>query len=156
VSTVTTLPTQPEIANRYRSCDSRDFFGFESSEYLMYLDYETAKAFLKPEVTAEEWASIRAEHPHTREAIVASMLKYMQFAWDKANGQRGISANRSVMHYIAWTWLAGDRDLSDKVRREYDTNYCYYGKPILRLICDHYGWDHKTWDDGHESNGEEG
>jgi hypothetical protein len=141
-----TLPTSAEIKVRFSERQKSDPFEFEVGEYLAYLDYEDAKEFLKPEVTREEWEKIRS--PHTREALLKAMLDYMDFAWDKAKGCRGISANRSVQHYIAWTWLAGDHGFSAEVDRLMEETYEFYGKDILVRICEFYGWDHKKWDDG--------
>lgn len=73
------------------------------------------------------------------------MLDYMEFAWDKANNGRGISAMRSMHHYMAWTWMLGD-DLGNLL------DYQYYGKDNLVKICKHYGWDHAKWDDGVRRN----
>ena len=75
------------------------------------------------------------------------MKEYMEFAWEKANEFRGLSAMRSMHHYTAWTWLLGD-DFGNLLQ------YDYYGKDNLIRICEHYGWDHTKWDDGVRSNTE--
>jgi hypothetical protein len=79
------------------------------------------------------------------------MLEYMPFAWDKANDMRGLSAGRSVQHFVGWTWLAGDDELSAWC--DDNSNYQHYGKEILVRICEHYGWDWRQWDDGVRTNG---
>ena len=71
----------------------------------------------------------------------------MEFAWDKANNCRGISASRSIDHYSVWIWLLGDEDKLSDIR-----DYEYYGKPQLVEICELYGWDHSKWDDGVRTN----
>lgn len=152
MSDALTLPTQAEIVERFKARQDGDFFGDEVSVYLGFLEFEHAKAFLKPEVTAEEWDKVRA--PLTRENVLAKMLDYMEFGWGKANDCRGLSANRTICHYIAWTWLAGDRDFSQKIVDEYRDNYRFYGKDILVMICTQYGWDHSKWDDGRRRNSE--
>jgi len=141
-----TMPTSDEVLARIRERKPDDVFGFEWSEYVDFLEYEHAKEFLKPEVTAEHWAEARK--PLTRESVLAVMLEYMPFAWEKANDKRGLSASRSIMHYVAWTWLAGDHALSEWL----DTEYEFYGKPQLVRICETYGWDAKQWDDGVREN----
>lgn len=141
--------TQAEIVARIEERMKADMFGFEWHEYLKYLDFEHAKPYLKADTTAEEWHPV----PFTRDAVIREMEDYMEFAFDKANCQRGISANRSVLHYVAWTWLAGDNALSEWIDQEYGHNYCLYGKLILRHICDHYGWRWEQWDDGVLTNG---
>ena len=138
-------PTQDEIVKRIEERKAGDMFGFEWHEYMPFLDFDRSRPFMRGGVTREQWA----EHhrPLTREAVLDIMLDYMGFAWDKANNCRGISANRSVMHYIAWTWLAGDADFSAQIERMFQDDYCHYGKPILWVICKKYGWDFRQWDD---------
>jgi hypothetical protein len=144
--------TQKEIVDRINDRKAADIFGFEWGEYLGYLDYDHAKPFIKEGTTAEEWAAPPA---CTKEALVEVMRDYMEFAWGKANDMRGISANRSVEHYIAWLWLAGEDDFGAEVEQEYEDNYQHYGKEILIMICERYGWDYSKWDNGERTNGGE-
>lgn len=144
------LPTQDEIVARLNERRDGDPLGFEIGEYIPYLDHAHAKPFLKPECTESEWEKDRPAL--TREAILKVMFDYMEFAWDKANNCRGISANRSIMHYIAWTWLAGDKDFSREIE---GATYEFYGKNILTRICQHYEWNSKLWDNGRRANNEE-
>lgn len=143
-----TLPTIPEIIARIAERRAQDIFGFETFDYVQYLPFEDAKPLLVENAAPEKWTQL----PLTREAVLKQMHDYMDFAWGKANGQRGLSAGRSISHYTAWTWLAGDRELSEWTDSE--ENYFHYGKPILQHICEHYGWDWKQWDDGVRNNGE--
>jgi hypothetical protein len=71
----------------------------------------------------------------------------MDFAWDKANNGRGISANRSIAHYQAWLWLLGV-EWCDTLMDDYE----FYGKPQLIRICEYLGLDPKQWDDGERVN----
>ena len=144
------LPTQEQIVQRMEERKSSDPMEFEHMEYIDYLDYEHAKPHLKEGTTKADWEKSREKL--TTESILNRMLKYMEFAWGKANDCRGISANRSIMHFIAWTWLAGYHELSEKIDSEFNHNYCHYGKPILIMICEHYGWNHKKWDNGVRTN----
>lgn len=134
------MPTQVEIVNRFQARDANDMFGFESHEYLHAIDTEHIKLLLnyfKPEFNPNEW------HPTllTRADVLSKMQDYTEFAWDKATGERGLSANRSIMHYIAWIWLAGDVAFSAEIEQMYSTNYHSYGKHILKRICDFYKWE---------------
>lgn len=124
------MRTDQEIIDRINARKEADFFGFE-----------LAKPFLNPDVKGEDWKV----QPRDRDSVLKEMLEYMPFAWDKANNCRGLSAGRSMCHYMAWVWLAGD-DLGDL------TGYQYYGKDNLVKICDHYGWDSSQWDDGERTN----
>ncbi len=145
------LPTPAEIVARIAERKKEDFFGFETTDYIVYLSFVDAKQFLgntdKDPTIEADWETT----PLIRESILKEMHDYMEFAWGKANDERGLSASRSVSHYIAWTWLAGDRELSAWVGDS--NNYEFYGKPILEKICEHYGWNSKQWDDGRRSNG---
>jgi hypothetical protein len=139
------MRTDEEILARIEERGASDFFGFETSDLIVRLPYEKAKKFLKEGVTEADWKNDVA--PRDRESILKEMEEYMTFAWEKANGCRGISASRSISHYMSWIWLAGD-DLGDL------TDYQYYGKDELVKICEFYGWDHTQWDDGIRSNTE--
>jgi hypothetical protein len=145
------VPTQDQIVERIHRTKANDMLGFEWHEYLRFLDYDNVKQFLK------EDADIKPEDVKppelTREGMLTIMHDYMGFAWDKANNCRGISANRSIMHYIAWTFLAGDLEFCEQLEEEYAKNYQYYGKEILIMICKFYNWDWKDLDDGVRTNG---
>lgn len=144
---IPTAPTEDEIVERIRSL-KQDFFGFQTNDLLLYLSYEKAKEFLKPEVTAAQWAEIH--QPISREKLLKEMEEYMDFAWEKAKNCRGLSAGRSIDHYMAWTFLAGDRDLTEALAVPYQ----HYGKDHLVMICKHYGWDPERWDDHRRVNSE--
>jgi hypothetical protein len=135
--------TQEEIVARLESCKD-DLFPFESSEYLRALNFEHAQPYLKDSVTATEWD--RPEGPATPEE---AMRNYMEFAWEKANDKRGLSAMRAMHRCAAWVWLIGDEKL---IKRFEDAPDCYYGKPSLEVICDHFGWDWQQWDNGERTN----
>ena len=135
------MRSKEEIINRINIVSKRDFFGFETGELIFHLPFDSAKEFLRPEVTREEYKQMSCE----RDDIVARMLDYMPFAWEKANGCRGISASRSMSYFTAWVWLSGD-DLGNLL------DYQYYGKDELVRICAHYGWDASQWDDGIRTN----
>lgn len=117
-----------------------DFFGFIASDLIGCLPYKEARPFLKEGVTEAEWKP----EPTDRDSVVARIQAYMEFAWGKANDRRGLSAARSLDHMRAWLWLAGEDDLHDAMMR-YD--HTHYGKPALRAICEHFGWDWAQWDD---------
>ncbi len=137
--------TQDEIIARIEARKPGDMLGFEWCEYLPYVDPARLKPFLKDDVNL---LSLPPAQPVDRDALLAKMLGYMPFAFGKAHDGRGVSANRSVQHYIAWTWLAGDVVFADEIDRTYDTCYSEYGLPILRRICEFYGWNPNALGDG--------
>lgn len=135
------MRTDDEILARIKEREPMDPFGFATSDYVCCLSFDAAKPFLIDHATASDWTQL----PRDRESVVARMLEYMPFAWERANNCRGLSAGRSMERYMAWTWLAGD-DFGDL------TDYQFYGKDNLVRICNHYGWDSSQWDDGIRTN----
>ena len=139
---ITSAPrTDDEIISRINVVADRDFFGFEVSDLVVRLEYEKAKQFIPTDVIQKDWEVVSREPAD----VISMMRNYMSFAWEKANDGRGLSAGRSLSHYSAWIWLAGD-DLGDLLEYE------FYGKDKLVLICNHYGWDSSEWDDGVRTN----
>ena len=82
------------------------------------------------------------------------MEDYMPFAWDKANGCRGLSALRSLIHFAAWLWLLSNEDYNHFGGFKGLSDYQFYGKEKLIDICERFNWDHFQWDDGVRSNSE--
>lgn len=142
------MRTQDEIVARIEEAKKTDIFGFEITEYIPFLDYTHAKPFLMDGTTEEQYTEMYK--PMIDENILAAMKSYMEFAWEKANNCRGISANRSMAHYKAWLWLLNDGFLEQFERIEYE----HYGKEKLIAICEKYGWDWKSLDDEVRTNGE--
>jgi hypothetical protein len=140
------MRTQEEIVNRINERKDEDILGFEVGIYIEFLDFDSAQPFLKPDTTKEQWSDVYKEP--TTEYILAKMLGYMSFAWEKANDCRGISANRTIAHYDAWLWLLDDGFLEVINSIEYQ----HYGKEKLIAICEKYGWDWKQWDNGVRTN----
>lgn len=131
------MRTQDEIVQRYKDRRKNDLLGFEAFEYIDALDWEHARQFLRPEMISE------AEHkqqPFKTDADVrARMAEYIDFAYRKCFDQRAISAERSIMHYVAWIWLIGDDEFLAKVEAEYKGSEDY-GESTLNLIAEHYGY----------------
>ena len=134
-----TVPTKEEVDERHKERSPNDMFGFETDEYTPYMTIEGMRPLAKDGVTDETLKGIQMEL--TRELITDEIRTYMSFAMDKAKGQRGISANRSIEHYIAWTWLAGDAEFSSKIEKMHADEYHSYGIPILEEICKFYGFE---------------
>lgn len=114
------------------------FLDFFPEIILGYMSWDDALPFLDAaavakageEVVKTKW-TVR---PNTRESILEEMKDYMEFAWDKALNHRGLSANRSVDKMKAWCWL-----LSEDEKIDWE-NYAQYGAPILKQICELYGF----------------
>ena len=67
----------------------------------------------------------------TPEVAHANGLAYLDFAYEKANGGRGISAYRSLCHFAAWLWLCLEDE--DYARFEGWEDYTDYGLPQLAI-----------------------
>jgi len=138
------MKTQEQIVNHIKEIEKEDFFVFEASVLYPFLDFEHAKPFLKPDAL-EENRDVETRTP------AELIKKYMPFAWNKANNCRGLSASRSVEHMKSWLWLDSKEELLPKMDSEYE----FYGKPCLVIICREYGIDWKKLDDGRWVNSEE-
>jgi hypothetical protein len=134
------MRTQDDIIQRIESRKENDFMGFEVPFYLDMLTFENAKQYLVDDAVEANWTQLSAND------IKAKAIDYMAFAWKKANNCRGISAGRSISHYIAWLWLLGEDGFDDM------EDYEYYGKPQLIRVCEYLGLDHTLWDDGVRTN----
>ena len=140
--------TQTEIKAQYEARAGADPFWFEAQEYLRYLTWESVEPYLSADAKEEDWKK------ETKDPLKV-MEDYMEFAWGKANVCRGISACRSIEHMLAWLWLAGKDVFLAKVEGEYKSNYQQYGKPILKMICEHFKWDWEKQDSGQWVNSED-
>lgn len=129
------MRTPEEIAKYYETRQRDDFLGFEAGVLIPYLPYELAKPWLKPDSSPEFWGE---QPPLTEEGMLETMRDYMAFAWDKALNHRGISASRSVTKMASWLWLLGNDEMVAFCHN--DANYENYGAPILKAICDKYGF----------------
>lgn len=128
------MRTQKEIVDRiklYQVDVAKDFLGAIREDLVDFLDFEHARAYLVETATAETWK----QTPVTREAILDKIKGYMSFAWEKADDERGISANRSLHHMQAWLWMLGEEAASEHLLDDYRS----YGKPALRAVCDRFG-----------------
>ena len=125
------MRTANEIVDR---CLAKgDIFGFSAEALAEFLTFEEAKPLLKDTATPDKWEC----EPRTREAVIRKMADYMNFAWGKVEGHRGISASRSVDKMRAWVWLLGDDDALREIER---AEYAQYGAPKLAVVCHRYGF----------------
>lgn len=147
------MRSQADILTRLKERQENDMLGFEWTMYIDCLDYKRAKQFLKGSVSKKEWDKVqRTTYAQIREHAI----DYLDFAWEKANEYRGLSAQRSIMHYIAWFWLMEEDEASESVEKQFRENYQYYGKDILVWISNHLGVDPSKYDDGVRVNEEPG
>lgn len=123
------MKTQEEIVARVNSIrgTGSDFLGFRSEVLLEALDFDHVQPYLKKGVTAEKWGE-HLDEPRLREEAA----KYLDFAWTKARGHRGISASRSIEKLGEYAWLLDRDDISEEVRNAPHENY---GVPGLMIFA---------------------
>lgn len=126
------MRTQDEIVARIEAVKADDIFGAQTSDLLVYLDFERARPYLKETATADAWADAMTEL--TDERVRAEMAEYMPFAWSKVEDHRGLSASRNIEHMRAFLWLLDDGTLEKMEAAPYEN----YGAPQLRLVCETY------------------
>lgn len=131
------MRTSAEIVARIRAVAKDDFFGFERTDLMAYLPFEDAAQFLQgDDVTPENYAAQGMPFPLERDHALMEMREYMDFAWGKATGHRGLSASRSMSHMRAWLWLLEDDELVAFL--DDPKSYPQYGAPVLMAICRKY------------------
>jgi len=147
------------ITARIRAIAGRDPFGVERSRLLDALPWEAACEFLKADAkdvdgAEEAWGMRRVK---TRGDVLRLIREYLPFAWEKANGARGLSAQRSLSHFRGLVWLLGDQDAIYEQIADV-AKYLFYGKPQLILISQLVGFDWRKHDSGEwkQSDGEDG
>lgn len=128
------MKTSEDIITYYRNEQEGDMFGFTAEVLLPYLSAEQVRPFLKDDADLSDWE----QEPLKFEAVVAAMREYMEFAWGKVQDHRGISASRSVEKMQAWLWLLGDEETLTFAQAS--RNYAQYGAPVLKKICEKYGF----------------
>jgi len=139
-----------EIFAKANDASFADFFGTRVGDLVEWLPFDKAREWLKPESTEEDWTKAGFPRPRTDDEVIGQIKSYMPFAWEKANGCRGLSAGRSLCHMSAWLWLLGVDDAVEQL-----DEYSHYGKPQLRAICEAFGIDWHALDDGIWRNSED-
>ena len=101
-------------------------------DLIEFLPASEASYFLKPDTDLEEFGLKEL----TKENIIKEIRDYLPFAYSKAEGARGISSSRSLMHFDHWLWLLADDELLEFLHD--DDNYEMYGFPVLQKIAKKY------------------
>lgn len=129
------VKTQEEIVQYYRQYQYDDFLHFTGDVLVRFLTVEQAAEFLRTDTDFSKWQPKEL----TETNIISQMRDYMEFAWGKVESHRAISAGRSVEKMKAWLWLLGDEEMWNFADNR--NNYPQYGAPILKAICEKYGFE---------------
>lgn len=129
------MRTPDEIVARIDQVRATDQFGWAQECLITFLPHQQALPFLTEGTTAEQWAEAGGARTPDRDAVLAEINGYVEFAVGKVTDHRGLSANRSVQKMHAWMWLLGDDDVAAIDWERYQN----YGAPVLRQIIDRLG-----------------
>jgi hypothetical protein len=133
------MRSDEEILERITVEKRNDPLGLSISDLVVCLPFDVASSngFVKEGATREEWDKyVSSRDP---EDVKKEITEYLEFAWDKAIGHRGISAIRSIGHIRNWVWLTGDDEALKFVEDEW--NYPQYGVPVLKYVSERFGYE---------------
>lgn len=135
------MRTQEEIVARIESLGiGEDILGFRREVLLAALDFEHARPFIGPSITAARWGEMAVPAAETEQVARA----YYSFALGKIEDHRGISASRSVEKLTEYAWLLGRDELVDAMAA---LDYPQYGAPIVKAWGEAFGepWPDEPW-----------
>ena len=136
------IRTQEEILERIKETKDEDIFGFGTEILMSTLNFENIKKFLKEDIDKKALGEIKENckkfSKDRKNNLIREMRNYMQFAWEKVEDHRGLSASRSIIKMTEYLWLLKEDELL-KLAQE-DDNYYPYGAPILAKICEKLGF----------------
>lgn len=99
-----------------------------------FLPFEKVRGFLPENAEPADWVHLTLD----RGTVVKEMENYMTFAWGKVHTHMGLPASRSIERMLGWLWILEDFELV--AFAEDPKNFPQYGAPILRKICERYGF----------------
>lgn len=131
--------------------EKNDLLGMTYGDIVDCLSYEKAKEYLTDDYIKKiESGEVKWEE-YNEYTIIKKIKEYLNFAWVKANNQRGLSASRSIKHFQNWFYMFNNKYCNELVKVLED--YEYYGKPWLVIISKLMDVDWKELDDGLWTNG---
>jgi len=133
---------QEEIIDHIEKCEN--IFGWQKDDLILYLSFKNIK---KMDIFKEEYIKdieLGKEKWKKLTNPLKEIKDYMPFAFNKALNKRGISAERSINHMLAWVWLINDK-LYQNIKDSYEYEYCDYGMLILKMICHHFKIDYSDF-----------
>lgn len=132
------MKTLQEMTARGAQCiDWRDFNRLGDFMTLEQLEAVglNLKAELRDTWVAKEW---------TRENILAQLASDLDFGFEKALDQRGISAGLMLEVVQMWVIALEDEGIKDY---DFEGNYAQYGLPGFKAVALHYGLPNPIGDD---------
>lgn len=92
----------------------------------------------------------KGTHKHiemTKEAILSQLEKDVDFGFEKALNQRGLSASMMFNVVAMWNWI-----LEDGLENWDEDNYAQYGLPLFKATAVKYGFENPIGDHTGEEN----
>ena len=104
------------------------FIDFLTCEQAEKIGFRIKEGYIKEhDENVKEW---------TRENILNQLKEDVEFGWEKACDERGISS--SLMFEVVRTW---NRILEEGLEDWDEDNYGPYGKPLFEATANKYGWE---------------
>lgn len=101
-----------------------DFLTLEQAEKI---GFEIKEEYKKDWKVEKEW---------TRENILNQLKQDVEFGWEKACDERGISS--SLMFNVVRSW---NKVLEEGLEDFDEYDYAPYGKPLFEATAEKYGWE---------------
>lgn len=122
------MKTIKEILDNYDEykTDLEDRFGRRLTDFLTIEQCEKIGFVLNEGV-------IHEPIPFTRDNVLAELKRDVEFGWEKACDERGISSG--LMHEVVCAW----NKVLEEGLENFD-DYNPYGKPTFKATADKYGW----------------
>jgi hypothetical protein len=132
------MKTLEQIKNLYKSntIDGRDL-----NRLAQFIPEEQLKDFGLILRKGETHKAI----PYTRENVLSQLEKDVDFGFEKALGQRGISSSLMFNVVKMWNWI-----LEEGLEDWPDDNYAQYGLPLFKATAIKYGFQDQI--DGKEGD----
>lgn len=130
------MKTLEQIKARGSNClDGRDFGRL--AQFIPEADFPAFGLELKPEFVGKHEAK-----PFTRDAVLAQLKEDVEFGFEKALNQRGISSSLMFETVKLWNWV-----LEEGLEDWPDDNYAQYGLPLFKATAVKYGFPNPIGDD---------
>lgn len=107
-----------------------DRFGVRFCQFLTVEEMNS----IEFEYNDPEMANAHEPKEWTEENILTQLKEDVEFGWEKACDERGISSN--LMYEVVKKWCK----VLENEFAEFD-DYAPYGKPLFKAVAEKYGWE---------------
>jgi hypothetical protein len=118
-----------------RTLDGRDLGRL--AEFVPEVDLPKIGVELK-----EEYVGKHEAKPFTKDNVLEQLKSDVEFGFEKALNQRGLSAGMMWEVVSMWNWI-----LEEGLENFSEDNYAYYGLPLFKATAVKYGFDNPIGDD---------